>query len=225
MSVRPAGDPGPRTASRVLASAPWVIVLLGVALLAAMLVVALLAFRGPERRPAATPPPAQPLSMPSLPALPGEPAASPLAPTPTRTAVPPSTPATSRPPVPAVDPSPDTAAGRPGADDDGELTAGYRVTGSDRDSFTARLVIRNGTDESRDWRVELLFGGNVKSIAVSSGGSGISVTATGGGGYVLRGTSPLGAGQTRTIGLRFTRHGTGDRPGTCTVNGAACVIG
>ncbi|MEV4545850.1 cellulose binding domain-containing protein [Micromonospora echinaurantiaca] len=220
MSVRPAGDPGRHAASRVLASVPWVIVLLGVGLLTAMLVVALVAFRAPERRPVAEPPPAQPLSLPSLPALPGLAPASPLPATPTPTSATPSVLATSRPPVPAGARSP-----RPADRADGALTASYRVTGSDRDSFTARLVVGNGTDDAREWRVELLFGGNVKSIQVSSGGAGIAVTSTGAGRYTLRGTGPLDPGQSRTLGLRFTRHGTGDRPGSCTVNGADCVIG
>ncbi|MDO3703444.1 cellulose binding domain-containing protein [Micromonospora sp. C28SCA-DRY-2] len=219
MSVRPVGDPERHAAPRVLASVPWVIVLLGVALLAAMLVVALVAFRAPERRPAAAPPPVQPLALPSLPVLPGL-SASPLSAAPTPTPVTPSAGVTSRPPVPASDRSPRTADRA-----DGAVTASYRVTESGRDSFTARLVVGNGTGDAREWRVELVFGGNVKSIEVSSGGAGVAVSARDGGRFVVRGTGALGAGQSRTIGLRFTRHGTGDRPGSCTVNGAACVIG
>lgn len=218
MSVRPAGGPGRPAASRVLASVPWVIVLLGVGLLTAMLVVALVAFRAPERRPMADPPPTQPLSLPSLPSLPALPGLAPATPTPTSAT--PSAQVTPRPPGPAGARSP-----RPADRADGALTAGYRVTGSYRDSFTARLVVGNGTDDAREWRVELLFGGNVKSIQVYSGGAGIAVTSTGAGRYTLRGTGPLDPGQSRTLGLRFTRHGTGDRPGSCTVNGADCVIG
>ncbi|MBM0226718.1 hypothetical protein [Micromonospora sp. ATA51] len=72
--------------------------------------------------------------------------------------------------------------------------------------------------------MELLFTGNVKGIQASSG-SGLSVTSQGNGWFVLRGTDPLGAGQSAVVQMRFSRTGSGDRPGQCTVNGNACTIG
>ncbi|MCM0674375.1 cellulose binding domain-containing protein [Micromonospora phytophila] len=193
---------------------PWVVVLLGVGLLVALLLFALVSFRGSEQQ--AVPAPAPPLMLPTLPAT--------VAPSPsetpedlvTATLATPSARATSRPSVAASD--------QPVVRGSGRMSARYSVQDSDRNSFEASLVVRNGADRASDWRVELLFTGNVKSMQASSD-SGVSVSTNGSGWYVLRGTGPLDAGESQTVSLRVGRNGTGERPGQCTVNGADCVIG
>jgi hypothetical protein len=222
MAVRPAGKSETGSAPAVLASVPWVVVLLGAGLLTTLLILALLSFRGREQ-PAPPPPPALPMYLPTMPAITPSATDAPLAAT-APTASPsgsatPSPRATSRRPTPSA-----STTRRPDAASSGSLGARYQVTESDRNSFEASLTVSNGSGRAQDWRVELLFTGNVKGIQASSA-SGVSVTSQGNGWYVLRGTSPLGAGDSTTVDLRFSRSGTGDRPGQCTVNGADCVIG
>ncbi|MDH6466392.1 hypothetical protein M2302_006600 [Micromonospora sp. A200] len=222
MSDRSAPRPGARSVPAVLASMPWIVVLLGVGLLAVMLVFALLSFRGPEH--AAAPEPAPPMYLPRMPAVTSSvapPADAPLVAvdaTPSRTA--------------SATPSPRASTRRPAATPttrapaagSGRVSADYQATSSDRDSFSARLTVRNTTGGAREWRVELLFTGNVKSIRASSD-SGLSVRTQGSGWFVLSGTRPLPAGESAVVSMTFGRTGTGDRPGQCTVNGADCTIG
>ncbi|MEV1143510.1 cellulose binding domain-containing protein [Micromonospora sp. NPDC049799] len=201
----------------MLASVPWVVVLLGVVLLVGLLLVALLSFRGPERQP--VPPPAPPMVLPTLAAtaaVTATPSPTPTAATPTRPTATPSASSVSRTPDVLAATGPPAAAGR--------VTARYRAGDNDRNSFEASLLVRNGSDAARDWRVELYFSGNVKGFQASAE-SGISVSADGSGSYVLRGTRALGAGDTETVGLRISRIGTWDRPDQCTVNGADCAVG
>ncbi|MEU5789420.1 cellulose binding domain-containing protein [Micromonospora purpureochromogenes] len=223
MSDRSAPRPGARSAPAVLASMPWIVVLLGVGLLAVLLVFALLSFRGPERP--AAPEPAPPMYLPRMPAVTSSvtsPADAPLvavdaSPTASATATAtPSPRASTR--RPAATPSTRAPAGS------GRVSADYQATSSDRDSFSARLTVRNSTGEAREWRVELLFTGNVKSIRASSD-SGLSVRTQGSGWFVLSGTRPLPAGESAVVSMTFNRTGSGDRPGQCTVNGADCTIG
>ncbi|MCI4061588.1 cellulose binding domain-containing protein [Micromonospora sp. R77] len=208
--------------SRVLASVPWLVVLLGVGLLVSLLVVALLSLRTPVRQ--AAPAPAPPIYLPlAPPTTSAAPTAAPLvavgdsaSATPSRSAS-----ASARPSA-SVRPS-TSATPAPGGSRSGTVTARYQATGSDRDSFTALLTVRNGSSAAQEWRVELLFTGNVKSIRASSS-SGVSVTTQGNGWYVLRGTAPLASGGSTVVEMSFSRTGSGDRPGQCTVNGAACTL-
>lgn len=212
---------------RVLISVPWIVVMLGVGLLTSLLIFTLFAVRGEERRtvPAALDPPvylpaigtgtptAAPQGVAAPGTLAGPPSSTTDSPSPT-----PSPKATSTAPAistlvtPAVSPQ------------NGTVTARYVATGTDRDSFEARLTVSNGSGSGQGWEVELLFAGNVKNIQASSA-AGVSVSAQGGGAFVLRGTGPLPSGKTAVVSLRFTRMGTGDQPGRCTVNGTACVVG
>ncbi|MER7457467.1 hypothetical protein [Micromonospora sp. NPDC126480] len=229
MSVRPTGEAGGRTASRLLASFPWVVVFLGVALLTTLLLVALLSFRGPERQ-----------------ALPSAPAPSVLLPTPLAAATPagpPPTSATPRPtrsraatptrPAPSRSARPDsgasaTASAQPlvsgaetGDPAGGDVTARYAVTDSDTGSFRAELLLVNAADRRREWRVDLQFTSDVHGVRVYSDSS-ISVWGDGHGRYVLSGD--LRGGEQEWFSLRFRRDGGGDEPIRCTVNGAECVI-
>ncbi|MFF5218687.1 hypothetical protein [Micromonospora sp. NPDC000442] len=229
----------------MIASAPWVVVLVGVAVLAVLLVVALLSFRGPERPSAWTPGPPM-----SLPTAAGEsPEAAPTAgsttstdpsasatatasvsptgsPTPSGSPAAPNDPSrTGTPARPDASQSPSASAPAAPADGDGAITASYRVLDSgDADHFEAQLVVSNGTSRSDDWQVELRFSGGVTGIRASSG-PGVSVTIRGSGWYLLSGTGQLAAGAQQSVQLRFTRTGGGEYPTQCTVNGTGCGIG
>ncbi|MFI7077453.1 hypothetical protein ACIBO1_09180 [Micromonospora sp. NPDC049903] len=222
----------------MIASAPWVVVSVGVGVLAVLLVVAALAFRGPEQPSSWKPGPAMALptsstsdpatSAPSGPerlspapdgaATSATPGSSALPTPPSRTASPAGRSEASRSPSgPTSAPSASPAA--PGA-----LTASYRVSGAvEPDSFRAQVVVRNGTAESRDWQVELRFTGDVTGIRASSG-PGVSVSIKGGGWYLLSGTVQLAAGAQQTVDLRFSRTGGGEYPAHCVVNGSSCAL-
>ncbi|MBQ1050501.1 hypothetical protein KBX50_18745 [Micromonospora sp. C51] len=235
------GGVGGYALPRMIASAPWVVVLVGVAVLAVLLVVALLSFRGPERPSAWTPGP--PMGLPTAAVESGE--AAPTAPSttstgPTATApvTPSGSPTRSGSPAPPTDPSRTGSSARPEAsgspsasapaapaDGGGAVTASYRVLDSgDADHFEAQLVVSNGTSGSDDWQVELRFSGGVTGIRASSG-PGVSVTIRGPGWYLLGGTGQLAAGAQQSVQLRFTRTGGGEYPSRCTVNGTGCGIG
>jgi hypothetical protein len=209
----------------VLTSVPWIVVMLGVGLLTSLLIFTLFSVRGQERAvPAALDPPiylptagAQtPTSGPQGVAPPGTVTGSPSStmdspsPTPSPTAT--STASAASTPVAPAASSPN-----------GTVTARYVATGTERDSFEARLTVSNGSSSGKSWEVELIFAGNVKDVQASST-SGVSARAQGGGAFVLRGTGPLPSGKAAVVSLRFTRMGTGDQPGRCTVNGTACVV-
>ncbi|SBT44119.1 hypothetical protein [Micromonospora auratinigra] len=217
------GQERPSEAPRVLSSVPWIVVLLGVGLLTGLLVVAMLSLRRPERpaMPNALDPPiylptmgAEPSPPPSdAPVVPVDRSTSPTAsPSPTPSAK-----------VSSAAPRASASAGT-GAARTGTLAARYQATASGRDSFEARLTVTNGTGDARNWTAELLFTGNVKGLQASSA-TGVSVSVQGSGVFVLRGTAPLPSGDTATVSMRFTRTGSGDRPGRCTVDGGTCVIG
>ncbi|MGK5445538.1 cellulose binding domain-containing protein [Micromonospora sp. URMC 105] len=223
MSDRSAPRPEARSAPAVLASVPWIVVLLGVGLLAVLLVFALLSLRGPEHP--AAPEPAPPMYLPRMPSVTSSATAPADAPvvavdtTPSRTAT-----ATPSPRASIRRPAATPSTRAPAPAGSGRVSAHYQATSSDRDSFSAQLTVRNTTGEAREWRVELLFTGNVKSIRASSS-SGLSVRTQGSGWFVLSGTSPLPAGESAVVSLTFGRSGSGDQPGQCTVNGADCTIG
>ncbi|MBX7266104.1 hypothetical protein KIF24_08760 [Micromonospora sp. Llam7] len=222
----------------MIASAPWVVVLVGGAVLTVLLVVAVLSFRGSERPTAWAPGPPMVLPSPATTtdgAVPARdpataPATSstsavPISPTaPTGQAVGPSSasPAPARAsdaPVSSSEPEQS-----PPAAETGVVGASYQVQGgADAESFQAQLVVRNGTGQSSKWLVELRFGGGVTGVRASSG-PGVSVTIRGSGWYLLSGTGPLDAGGQQSVQLRFSRTGGGEYPAQCTVNGAACDV-
>ncbi|MFI7550024.1 hypothetical protein ACIBQ2_09765 [Micromonospora sediminimaris] len=235
------GVVGGHDLSRMVASVPWVVALVGVAVLAVLLVVALLSFRGPERPSAWAPGP--PMSLPttataSAEAAPTARSSTSTGPTATASVTPTGSPTRSGSPAPPTDPSrtgsparpeasrsPSTSAPAAPTDGGGAVTASYRVLDSgDADHFEAQLVVSNGTSGSDDWQVELRFSGGVTGIRASSG-PGVSVTIRGPGWYLLSGTGQLAAGAQQSVQLRFTRTGGGEYPSQCTVNGTGCGIG
>ncbi|QKW15240.1 hypothetical protein [Verrucosispora sp. NA02020] len=243
MAVRPSGAETTETARRralprMIASAPWVVVSVGVAVLAVLLVVAALAFRGPEQPSAWKPGPAMTLPAPST-----SDSVTSVPSAPERLSPAPGGSATSASPAASVLPSPSSRTASPAGQSEasrapdrptsappgppvaqGALTATYRVSGAvEPDSFRAQMVVRNGTGESRDWQVELRFTGDVTGIRASSG-PGVSVSIKGGGWYLLSGTVPLAAGAQQAVDLRFSRTGGGEYPAHCVVNGSSCAL-
>ncbi|SIQ35779.1 hypothetical protein [Micromonospora avicenniae] len=219
MPVRPAGAPEPGTASKVVASAPWVVVLLGVLTLAILLLVASLSFRVREPEPAAAPGP-PPVSPVSPAATNGSTAASPTPRTsPSRAAVSPSR-AVRRSPTATSPRSPSAPqSNQPAPVDGGALTATYRVRETDRNDVVAELVLRNETGRPEEWTVDLIFTGRVRHLRVS--GAPVSVVPGGDGRYVLRGHGSLPQGRSVELHLRFSR---GDQLSGCAVNGNECVL-
>ncbi|MEV6375004.1 hypothetical protein [Micromonospora musae] len=223
MPVRPAGAPEPGNAPKLVASVPWVVVLLGVLTLAVLLLVASLSFRVREPEPAAASVP--PLVPPVSPAA-AAPSAS-VSPTPkasrSRSDVRPSR--SERPPATATSPSRTPSAPRsnqPESVDGGALTATYRVRDADRDDVAAELVLRNGTGRAEPWRVELTFTGRVRNLRVV--GAPVWVVPRGDGRYVLRGVGPLAQGRSVELGLRFSRDDRDDQLSGCRVNGGDCAL-
>ncbi|KOX13409.1 MULTISPECIES: hypothetical protein [Micromonospora] len=222
MAVRPDGAEGSR-AARVLVSVPWIVVLVGVCALVVLLVIALLSFRGRERD--GGPQAAPPVFLPTVPPA----SSSAASPTPAaverRTASPRPSRSTRTPSPQATTPSPGTAktsappAGLAPAN--GVVTARYQVGTSDSDAV---LSLRNESDRPVGWRVELAYADDVRGLRVS-GEAGISVSAQGGGKYVVSGGASLVSGGTSTLRLRLGWSGSAQRPSRCTINGAACRIG
>ncbi|RLP94253.1 hypothetical protein [Micromonospora sp. CV4] len=236
MAVRPDGAEGAR-AARVLASVPWIVVLLGVCVLVVLLVVALLSFRTRERE--ATSQAAPPVFLPTVPAAASATATASPTPTPTRTAgerrtASPQPSLSSRTPSPRVSssspaPSRTSAPAAPAAPAaplgpvDGTVTARYQVGTDGWDGDEAVLSVTNESGGTLDWRVELAFDDDVRGLRVS-GDSDVSVSARGDGDFVLRGTGALAPGDTRTLRLRLGWDDSGERPHRCTVNGVDCQL-
>ncbi|GIJ24074.1 cellulose binding domain-containing protein [Micromonospora lutea] len=247
--VGDAGTVGGHALPRMIASAPWVMVLVGVAVLAVLLVVALLSFRGPEQPVAWSPGP--PITLPtaagesaesastahSTTTGPSVPATPPLSVPPSASVTPSGSPASSATSARPTGPSRSGAPGQPetywspsasapagSTDGGGTVTVSYRVQGSGADYFEAQMVVRNSSGQSNDWKVELRFNGGVTGVRASSG-PGVAVTIRGSGWYLLSGTGQLAAGAQQSVQLRFTRTGGGEYPAQCTVNGTSCGIG
>ncbi|AEB46247.1 MULTISPECIES: hypothetical protein [Micromonospora] len=242
MAVRPVGDESGEPTSRrivpnVIASAPWVATLVGVAVLALLLVVAMLSFREPEQPAAWSPGP--PLVLPQQESTPTTTPTRGSGPTATPTTVPTrSAPTRSATSGPSVPPSPNASSARaadePSASaaptakpstflDLGGVEATYQVMTSDPGSFQAELVISNDTAGAVGWVVDLRFTSEVTGVRASSG-PGVSVGIKGAGWYVLSGTGQLAAEAQQTVRLRVSRTGGGEYPAQCTVNGSACAL-
>ncbi|MGK5741702.1 hypothetical protein [Micromonospora sp. URMC 103] len=214
----------------MLASVPWIVVLLGVLTLATLLLVASLSFRVREPEPVAASVP--PLALPIPPAQPSASASTSASasPTPARSrataATRPSrgtarpTTGAPRPPRPSSAP----AAEQPAPLVGGTLTATYRVRDADRYDVEAELDVHNGTGGAEEWTVRLTFSGRVRDVEVFAG-TGVRMYYRGDGQYVLRGTSRLGTGRSVELGLRYDRSDRDDRLVGCTVNGNDCAVG
>ncbi|MGW3620214.1 hypothetical protein [Micromonospora arida] len=224
MAVRPDGAAASR-AARVLASVPWIVVLLGVCALVVLLVIALLSFRTRERD--APPQAAPPAFLPTVPAA----ASATGGPTPAaveRRSVSPRPSRSSRTPSPRAtvtgSPTPGRTSVLMAPSEDDTVSARYQVGTSGWDGDAAVLAIANESSRSVDWQVELVFDDDTWTLRVSDD-SGISVRGRGHGEFVLRGTSSMDAGGSRTLRLRVGWGDSAQRPVKCTINGADCRIG
>lgn len=225
MAVRPDGAAGSR-AARVLASVPWVVVLLGVGALVVLLVVALLSFRTRERD--APPQTAPPVFLPTMPAA----ASATGGPTPAgveRRTVSPRPSRSSRAPSPRAtvtgSPTPGRTSAPPvlAAPANDTVSARYQVGTDGWDGDAAVLSIANESSRSVDWLVELAFDDDMWALRVADD-SGISVRGRGNGEFVLRGTRSLDPGDSRTLRLRLGRGESAERPLRCTINGVDCRL-
>ncbi|WP_433310445.1 hypothetical protein ACQP0U_22665 [Micromonospora sp. CA-269861] len=226
MAVRPDGAADSRSA-RVLASVPWIVVLVGVCALVVLLVVALLSFRTRERE--APPQAAPPAFLPTVPAA----ASATGGPTPAgveRRSVSPRPSRSSRTPSPRAtvtgSPSPGrtNALAAPTTPADDTTSARYQVGTNGWDGDAAVLSIDNKSSRSVDWQVELTFDDDTWALRVGDD-SGISVRGRGHGEFVLRGTRSLKPGDSRTLRLRVGWGESAQRPLKCTINGVDCRIG
>ncbi|MFE9190900.1 hypothetical protein ACFYL6_14930 [Micromonospora sp. NPDC007208] len=226
MAVRPDGAAASR-AARVLASVPWIVVLLGVCALVVLLVIALLSFRTRERD--APPQAAPPAFLPTVPAA----ASATGGPTPAaveRRSMSPRPSRSSRTPSPRATVTGSPTPGRtsvlvaPPAPADDPVSARYQVGTNGWDGDVAELSIANESSQSIDWQVELAFDDDTWSLRVGDD-SGISVWGRGDGKFVVRGTRSLDAGDSRTLRLRVGWGDSAQRPLSCTINGVDCRIG
>ncbi|MGC4834700.1 hypothetical protein ACLQ3D_09390 [Micromonospora vinacea] len=226
MAVRPDGAAASR-AARVLASVPWIVVLLGVCALVVLLVIALLSFRTRERD--APPQAAPPAFLPTVPAA----ASATGGPTPAgveRRSVSPRPSRSSRTPSPRATAAGSPTPGRtsvliaPTAPADDTVNARYEVGTDGWDGDAAVLSIANESSQSVDWQVELAYDDDTWALRVGDD-SGVSVRGRGDGEFVLRGTRSLGPGDSRTVRLRVGWGESAERPHRCTINGVDCRIG
>ncbi|WP_406062718.1 hypothetical protein [Micromonospora sp. NBC_00860] len=226
MAVRPDGAAVSR-AARVLASVPWIVVLLGVCALVVLLVIALLSFRTRERD--APPQAAPPAFLPTVPAA----ASATGGPTPAgveRRSVSPRPSRSSRTPSPRATAAGSPTPGRtsvliaPTAPADDTVNARYEVGTDGWDGDAAVLSIANESSQSVDWQVELAYDDDTWALRVGDD-SGVSVRGRGDGEFVLRGTRSLGPGDSRTVRLRVGWGESAERPHRCTINGVDCRIG
>ncbi|PWR09635.1 hypothetical protein DKT68_11570 [Micromonospora acroterricola] len=107
---------------------------------------------------------------------------------------------------------------------DETVTARYQVGTDGWDGSEAVLSVSNPSGGALEWRVELSFDDDIRSLRVS-GDSEVSVWGRGGGEFVLRGTRSLSPGDTRTLRLRVGWGDSGERPVGCTVNEVDCQVG
>ncbi|MEU7650935.1 hypothetical protein AB0C42_31210 [Micromonospora taraxaci] len=226
MAVRPDGATGSR-AARMLASVPWIVVLLGVCALVVLLVVALLSFRTRERE--SVPQVAPPVLLPTVPAA----ASATGGPTPAgveRRSVSPRPSRSSRTPSPRATVTGSPTPGRTAAplvstpSAGATVTARYQVGSNGWDGDAAVLSIANETSRSVDWSVELTFDEDLWALRLSDD-SGISMRGRGNGEFVLRGTRSLEPGASRTVRLRVGWGESAQRPQRCTINGVDCRLG
>ncbi|MEU4556594.1 hypothetical protein EV382_3117 [Micromonospora violae] len=227
MAVRPDGAADSR-AVRVLASVPWIVVLLGVGLLVVLLVVALLSFRTRERD--AAPQAAPPAFLPTVPAG----ASTTGGPTPAgveRRSVSPRPSRSGRTPSPRATGTGSPTPGRTSvltapttASADDTVSARYQVGTNGYNGDAAVLSVVNKSSRSVDWQVELAFDDDTWALRVGDD-SGVSVRGRGNGEFVLRGTRSLNPGDSRTVRLRVGWGESAQRPLTCTINGVDCRIG
>ncbi|TDB74319.1 cellulose-binding protein [Micromonospora sp. KC721] len=218
------GTPHPRAAS--LRSLPWLVVILGVAVMVLLLVVALGTTGG--RRPVADlPPPAPAMSMPTLAAA----VPSMRANTDTAPAVPGLLPRSNAPASPSAS-SPSATPGRTGGASPTASTppaspsprpsvfGRFRMMADYGDGYAGEVLLVNTTLRPRSWTVRLVQPrGRLGGIWVESAPQGTTQVRDG----VLTYTSGVDLAPRTSVQLRFIYEYTGGvKPSGCTVNGFPC---
>ncbi|MDO3703443.1 cellulose binding domain-containing protein [Micromonospora sp. C28SCA-DRY-2] len=207
-----------------VASSPWIVVSIGVAVMVVLLVVALGAYRG--RSPDFDAQPGPPPPTVALPELPLPPTGS-ASPTPSQRAT--RTPA-ERSSSPSTRPTPSRSSRAPapttGGDDaplavpPSPMSGRYRVVNSFHDGFIGEVLIRNSSTTDRDWTARLAFpGGRVDSAWVEGAPQG-TMSRTGDG-FSYRSGRDLAGGA--SVALRFYVERADSRPASCTVDDVACT--
>lgn len=208
-----------------LASSPWIVVSIGVAVMVVLLVVALGAYRGRSPGFDAQPGPPPTVALPELP-LPTTGSATPTpraSRTPAARTSSPSTPDRPTPSRGSRSPS-STSSG-----DDAQLAAPppgspvsgrYRVVESFHGGFVGEVLIRNTSSTRRDWRARLVFpGGRLVSAWLEGAPQGTADRFEDG--FTYRSGEDLAGGA--SVALRFYVEDADSRPASCTVEGVACA--
>ncbi|MEE6256924.1 cellulose binding domain-containing protein [Plantactinospora sonchi] len=223
---------------RLLAAAPWIVVMAGV-LVMIVLFVAATGYLAGDRRPASAPEPVFPFVPGNTPTPEitveasgsPSPSAGPTSRSPVATARPtspgatPSRPGQPRPTTPAGRPSTSAPPNPPPAQPTG-LTARYRVTNDWRGMFMAEVRIRNEASSPRSWTVELRFPSGVGRLrAYWVDESSQPTLRRSGETYIFTGAQPAPAGGSVPLRVQFEHDDRTDRPALCTVNGVACTFG
>lgn len=209
-----------------VASSPWIVVSIGVAVMVVLLVVALGAYRGRSPDFDAQPDPPPPTV--ALPELPLPPTAS-ASPTPSARAT--RTPG-ERTVSPSARPTPSRASRAPSPTAGGgdaplavpppssPMSGRYRVVDSFRGGFIGEVLIRNSSSTGRDWTARLVFPGGRLDIAWLEGAPQGTVSRTDDG-FSYRSGRDLAGGA--SVALRFHVEDADSRPASCTVDGVACT--
>ncbi|SCG43274.1 Cellulose binding domain-containing protein [Micromonospora echinaurantiaca] len=208
-----------------VASSPWIVVSIGVAVMVVLLVVALGAYRG--RSPDFDAQPGPPPPTVALPELPLPPTASA---SPTSSARATRTPA-ERTVSPSTRPAPSRSSRAPSPTGGGgdaplavppssPLSGRYRVVNSFHGGFIGEVLIRNSSSTGRDWTARLVFPGGRLDSAWLEGGPQGTVSRTDDG-FSYRSGQDLAGGA--SVALRFYVEDADSRPASCTVDGVACT--
>jgi hypothetical protein len=217
------------TASEVL---PWIPTLFGVALMIGLMVTSIVLSLRPDTpagsaaEPGAlpppiefpvpadpeptTPPPSTPAPTPSASVVPTRPAA-PVRTTPGRETPP--DPEQESPPVVPQPPPQTTVTGR------------YQVLDSFGDSFIGEVLVSNRGNSPQNWTVRLQFPSNVGNLRTFwIEGAPQGTMRRSGDAYIFTSGVPVDGGRSVPLRFHYDRVGSGDKPSSCTANGAACLI-
>ncbi|MFC6021037.1 hypothetical protein ACFP2T_33305 [Plantactinospora solaniradicis] len=217
---------------RLLASAPWIVVLAGVLVMTVLFVITT-GYLSADRRSSGAPEPVWPFE-PGTTTSPLVSAAGPVSPSaspsadgrspgpdsrPSRAATTPTRPNPARTTAPA---RPTSAAPPPAPK--AELTGRYRVLAEYRDSFVGEVLVRNVSGTAGVWTVELRFPDEIDDLrAFWVEGAPEPTLQRSDGRYIFKG-SALAGGGSAPLRFHFERRGYRETPSSCAVNGRACEI-
>lgn len=219
---------GQQRSAGLFASAPWIVVAVGVVVMVILFLVALSTF-AVDRNTAAPPAPAP---APPLEPVQGVPTADEVEPSPTGTASPSATPSASASPTPTPTPSVSHSASpavkppsAPVTTAPPELTGRYRVVDSFHGGFLGEVLVRNSASGERAWTVAVSFSSEVRDLQTYwvEDGPRPDVHRSGNQ-YVFTGDQPVRAGGRVTLRFWFDRTGGDGRPTRCSVGGTPCTV-